>query len=160
MLGPQFAVLFLVKNNLLKQQIPVVDLTEEVDLEFLVALHQLPIVFVNLLCHLGHGLQAVLESLLGLSEVFIVFLHSVVLVQKLLLVPREIAVELGPEVLFDTVKVFFCVFLEDGDARVDLVHVLMDLFDSLVRGHAVTITSIAQLLRVAWPFLLVFIILL
>ena len=56
------AELFVV-NDLLEEHVAVVDLAEEVDLEFLVALHELAVVVVNLLGHLGHSFKQQLNVL-------------------------------------------------------------------------------------------------
>lgn len=87
-IGLELGALLFGEYDLLEQEVAVIHLAKEVNFELLVALHQLAIVFVDLLRHLGHSFKSFLESLFRLGEVYVVLLEAVVFLKQFLLMAR------------------------------------------------------------------------
>jgi hypothetical protein len=132
----------LVVNNLLEQQIAVVHLTEETNLELLVAFHQLPVVLIDLLRHLSHGLKTILQRFLYFGEIFVRFLSAVVFLHEFFFVSLEVFVKFAPQVLLVVSEVRLGVLMHRGDVRHDLLDVKVDVLHVLLDGHLLTFTRL------------------
>lgn len=133
----------LVVKNLLHKQLLVVSLGQELNLKFLVLLHEHLVILINLLSHTRHGFESLLVGLLLVISIEFVSLPLFVCLLEFLLVLVKLIVEVVPSLDFVVLQLGLCLDLHLFNALQNLLVVGQNQFDFFrIPMHAVLLKLI------------------